>query len=251
MNIALRRILFLVLLLIAWDLGYRIFNWGWKFPSPLQTIQAFYDGFTQGHLWSAVIASLRRLLISFVISIVVGTTLGFLFARYRFLDQTFGFLVVALQTVPSIAWLPFAVIWFGLNDTAVIFITTIGATWTMSMASRTGIMNISPIHLRAAQMMGTGNGFRMFYQVMIPAAFPHLMTGIRVAWAFAWRALVAGELVARGVGLGQMLQDSRDIGDTSTILCIVIVIAIIGTISDHLCFKRLEDQIMIRYGTIK
>lgn len=99
--------------------------------------------------------------------------------------------------------------------------------------------------------MGTGNGFRMFYQVMIPAAFPHLMTGIRVAWAFAWRALVAGELVARGVGLGQMLQDSRDIGDTSTILCIVIVIAIIGTISDHLCFKRLEDQIMIRYGTIK
>jgi NitT/TauT family transport system permease protein len=112
------------------------------------------------------------LLISFAISIALGTTLGFLFARYRFLDQTFGFLVVALQTVPSIAWLPFAIIWFGLNDTAVIFITTIGATWTMSMASRTGIMNISPIHLRAARMMGAGNGFRMFYQVMVPPRFP-------------------------------------------------------------------------------
>ncbi|RED60252.1 NitT/TauT family transport system permease protein [Cohnella lupini] len=232
-------------------MGYRIFNWGWKFPSPQQTFQAFYDGFTEGPLWGAIVASLRRLLISFAISIALGTTLGFLFARYRFLDQTFGFLVVALQTVPSIAWLPFAIIWFGLNDTAVIFITTIGATWTMSMASRTGIMNISPIHLRAARMMGAGNGFRMFYQVMVPAAFPHLMTGIRVAWAFAWRALVAGELVARGVGLGQMLQDSRDIGDTATILCIVIVIAIIGTLSDHLCFKRLEDRIMLRFGNIK
>jgi NitT/TauT family transport system permease protein len=183
-----------------------------------------------------------------VLSIGIGTLLGFLFARYRFFDETFGFLVVALQTVPSIAWLPFAIIWFGLNDTAVIFITTIGATWTMSMASRTGIMHISTIHLRAAQMMGTGSGFKMFFQVMLPAAFPHLITGVRVAWAFAWRALTAGELIAKGLGLGQTLQDSRSIGDTATILCVVIIIAIIGTISDHLCFKRLEDRIMIRYG---
>lgn len=196
----------------------------------------------------AIVSSLRRLLISFVISIGIGTLLGFLFARYRFFDETFGFLVVALQTVPSIAWLPFAIIWFGLNDTAVIFITTIGATWTMSMASRTGIMHISTIHLRAAQMMGTGSGFRMFFQVMLPAAFPHLITGVRVAWAFAWRALTAGELIAKGLGLGQTLQDSRSIGDTATILCVVIIIAIIGTISDHLCFKRFEDRIRVRYG---
>lgn len=118
----------------------------------------------------------------------------------------------------------------------------------MSMASRTGIMQISTIHLRAAKMMGTGSGLRLFFQVMLPAAFPHLITGVRVAWAFAWRALTAGELIARGVGLGQTLQDSRDIGDTATILCVVIIIAIIGTISDHLCFKRLEDQIMVRFG---
>ena len=240
--------MFLILLIVIWELGYRVFDWGWKFPSPLQTLQAFYDGFTDGHLFGAIIASLRRLLISFIISIVIGTTLGFLFARYRFFDETFGFLVVALQTVPSIAWLPFAIIWFGLSDTSVIFITTIGATWTMSMASRTGIMQISTIHLRAAQMMGTGNGFRLFSQVMLPAAFPHLITGVRVAWAFAWRALTAGELIAKGAGLGQTLQDSRDIGDTATILCVVIIIAVIGTISDHFCFKRLEDQIMVRFG---
>jgi NitT/TauT family transport system permease protein len=239
---------FLILLIVIWELGYRVFDWGWKFPSPLQTLHAFYDGFTDGHLFGAITASLRRLLISFIISIVIGTTLGFLFARYRFFDETFGFLVVALQTVPSIAWLPFAIIWFGLSDTSVIFITTIGATWTMSMASRTGIMQISTIHLRAAQMMGTGSGFRLFSQVMLPAAFPHLITGVRVAWAFAWRALTAGELIAKGAGLGQTLQDSRDIGDTATILCVVIIIAVIGTISDHFCFKRLEDQIMVRFG---
>ncbi|MEW9700473.1 ABC transporter permease [Paenibacillus sp. SI8] len=224
-----------------------MFQWGWKFPSPLQTFQAFYDGFVHGHLLGATIASLHRLLISFLISIVLGTTLGFLFARYRYVDETFGFIVVALQTVPSIAWLPFAIIWFGLTDTSVIFITTIGATWTMSMASRTGIVNISPIHLRAARMLGTGNGYRMFFQVMLPAAFPHWITGIRVAWAFAWRALVAGELIAKGIGLGQMLQDGRGLGDTATILCIVIIIAVIGTISDHFIFKQLEDKIGLRF----
>ncbi|NEW06348.1 ABC transporter permease [Paenibacillus sp. SYP-B3998] len=236
-----------MLLLIAWELGYRIFQWGWKFPSPLQTFQAFYDGFTQGHLLGATFASLQRLLLSFIISIGLGTMLGFLFARYRYVDETLGFLVVALQTVPSIAWLPFAIIWFGLTDTSVIFITTIGATWTMSMASRTGILNISAIHLRAARMLGTGNGYRMFFQVLLPAAFPHWITGIRVAWAFAWRALVAGELIAKGIGLGQMLQDGRGLGDTATILCIVIIIAVIGTISDHFCFKRLEDRIVLRF----
>ncbi|CAN7190554.1 MULTISPECIES: ABC transporter permease [unclassified Paenibacillus] len=247
MHTALRRTLFLILLLIIWELGFRIFDWGWKFPSPLQTFQAFYDGFAHGHLLNAIGASLRRLLISFALSIGIGTILGYLFARYRYFDETFGFVVVALQTVPSIAWLPFAIIWFGLNDTSVIFITTIGATWTMSMASRTGIMNISPIHLRAAQMLGTGSGYRLFFQVQLPAAFPHWITGIRVAWAFAWRALVAGELIAKGVGLGQMLQDGRGLGDTATILCVVIIIAVIGTISDHFCFKQLEDRIVLRF----
>ncbi len=179
---------------------------------------------------------------------MVGTLLGFLFARYRILDDTIGFLVVALQTVPSIAWLPFAIIWFGLTDTSVIFITALGATWTMAMSSRTGILNIPRIYLKAAQTMGVGNGLRMFWQIMVPAAFPHLINGVRVAWAFAWRALVAGELIARGVGLGQMLQDGRNLGDTAMMLCIVIIIAVLGTISDHFFFKRLEDTILVRYG---
>lgn len=237
-----------MVLLIAWEAGYRIFNWGWKFPSVLQTFDAFYDGVKQGVLIEATLGSIRRLLLSFVISITVGTALGFLFARYRLLDDTIGFVVVALQTVPSIAWLPFAIIWFGLNDVAVIFITTLGATWTMAMSSRTGIKNIPPIYLRAAQTMGTGNGFRMFFQVMVPAAFPHMMTGLRVAWAFAWRALVAGELIAKGAGLGQLLQDGRNLGDTATMLCIVIIIAVLGTLSDNYFFKRMEDKLLVRYG---
>lgn len=189
-----------------------------------------------------------RLLVSFVISLAVGTTLGFLFARYRLLDDTLGFLVVSLQTIPSIAWLPFAIIWFGLNESSVIFITTLGATWTMALASRTGIKNIPPIYLRAAQTMGTGSGFKLFVQIMIPASFPHLINGVRTAWAFAWRALVAGELIAKGAGLGQLLQDGRNLGDTSLMLCIVIIIAVLGTVSDHFCFKKLEDKVLERYG---
>ncbi|UUZ95891.1 ABC transporter permease [Paenibacillus sp. P25] len=248
MSTALRRGLFLILLLIAWEAGFRIFDWGWKFPSFTQTLQAFYDGFVHGQLLEATLQSIRRLLIAFVIAIVIGTVLGFLFARYRLLDDTIGFLVVALQTIPSIAWSPFAIIWFGMNDFSVIFITTLGATWTMAMSSRTGIMNIPPLYIKAAQTMGTGNGMRMFYQIMIPAAFPHMMTGVRVAWAFAWRALVAGELIAKGVGLGQLLQDGRNLADTALMLSIVIIIAALGTLSDHFCFKRLEDKPLLRYG---
>ncbi|MEK8129849.1 ABC transporter permease [Paenibacillus filicis] len=248
MSTALRRTIFLILLLAAWEAGFRIFDWGWKFPSALQTFQAFYDGFVHGQLLEATLQSIKRLLLSFVISIAVGTVLGFLFARYRLIDDTIGFLVVALQTIPSIAWLPFAIIWFGMNDFSVIFITTLGATWTMAMSSRTGIKNIPAIYTKAALTLGTGNGFRMFYQIMVPAAFPHMMTGVRVAWAFAWRALVAGELIAKGVGLGQLLQDGRNLADTALMLCIVIIIAVLGTISDHFCFKRLEDKLLVRYG---
>lgn len=240
-----------MILLVAWETGYNVFDWGWKFPSVTQTVEAFRDGFAHGQLWDAMLGSMRRLLVSFAISVSSGIVLGFLFARSRLLDDTFGFLVVALQTVPSIAWLPFAIIWFGLNDTSVIFITTLGAAWTMALASRTGIMNIPPIYLRAAQVMGTGNGLRLFSQVMVPAALPHLITGLRVAWAFAWRALVAGELIAKGAGLGQLLQDGRNLGDTALMLSIVIIIAVLGTLSDHFCFKRLEDVILVRYGLKK
>lgn len=234
---------------MAWEAAYRIIGWeSWKFPSLFQTAQAFYDGFVHGQLLEAVIGSLRRLLIAFALSLTIGMTLGLLFTRSKFIDDTLGFVVVALQTVPSIAWLPFAIIWFGFNDTSVIFITTLGATWTMALATRTGIKNISPIYTRAALTLGTGNGWRMFTQILIPAAFPHLIAGVRTAWAFAWRALVAGELIAKGAGLGQLLQDGRGLGDTALMLCIVIIIAVLGTLSDQLCFKRLEDKLLVRYG---
>ncbi len=211
-------------------------------------MQTFYDGIADGRLLDATFGSLRRILIAFALSCVIGTTLGVLLARVRLLDETIGFAVVALQTVPSIAWLPFAIIWFGPNDFAVVFITTIGATWTMTIASRSGIKNIPPIYLKSAQMFGTGRGFRLFRQIMIPAAIPQLITGMRMAWAFAWRALVSGELIARGIGLGQLLEEGRSLGDTSIMLCIVLVIAILGTISDHLVFKRMEDRIWKQYG---
>ena len=203
---------------------------------------------TTGKLVGAIGASLYRIALSFLLAVILGTALGFVLARFRWIDDTFGFLVVALQTVPSIAWLPFAIIWFGLNDVAVVFITTIGATWTMTLAARTGVLNLPPLYSRAGRMLGTGAGLGLFVQVVLPGSFPHLMTGLRVAWAFAWRALTAGELLGRGLGLGQTLQDSRDIGDTAMILCVVLVIAVIGTVMDHVLFQSLENRILVRYG---
>lgn len=101
----------------------------------------------------------------------------------------------------------------------------------------------------SASCANAGNRQRLPLVLSSAAAggISHWITGIRVAWAFAWRALVAGELIAKGVGLGQMLQDGRGLGDTATILCVVIIIAVIGTISDHFCFKQLEDRIVLRF----
>jgi NitT/TauT family transport system permease protein len=137
-----------------------------------------------------------------------------------------------------------------LNDLAVIFITTLGATWTMCLSARTGIKNIPPIYLKAAMTMGTAN-WPMFTQVMVPASFPHLINGLRVAWAFAWRALVAGELIARGAGLGHRMEDAKSVGAVETMLAVVLIIAVLGTLSDHLLFKRLEDRLLTRYGLKK
>jgi len=246
---ALRRTIFIIAILVIWEAAYRLIGWeSWKFPSLFQTVESFYTGFAHGQLLDAIYNSLRRLFIAFAISLSVGMVLGLMFAKFKAIDDTIGFLVIALQTVPSIAWLPFAIIWFGFNDVSVIFITALGATWTMSIATRTGIKNIPPIYLRAAQTLGTGNGWRMFTQILVPGAFPHLMTGVRVSWAFAWRALVAGELIANGAGLGQLLQDGRGLGDTALMLNVVIIIAVLGTLSDHFCFKKLEDRLLVRYG---
>ncbi len=217
------------------------------FPGPVEVANTFWAGIIDKTLLLAVGASLKRLLIGYVIAVIIGIILGILLARFSLLSDTLGKAIMALQTIPSIAWLPFAILWFGIGDLAIIFVVTLGATWTMTLNIESGLRSVQPIYVSAARMMGL-DGIQLFTKVMIPATIPQMITGMRVAWAFAWRALLAGELIGSGTGLGQVLMVGRSLGDMSLVLSVIIVIAVQGYLVDNLLFKKLEHTTLVRWG---
>ncbi len=243
-----KRLLFLLGLLLLWESLFRMDIWpDFLFPSPLSVARTLVDGFADGSLPQAIAVSLQRLLTGYGLALLVGISLGFLMARVQWLEETLGFLVLGLQTVPSVVWLPLALLWFGLGDLAIIFVVSIGATLTMVISAESGVKNIPPIMLKAARTMGA-QGWKLFLYVVAPSTVPAIMTGMRLAWAFAWRALIAGELIGSGTGLGQILMIGRGLGDMSLVLAVMLIIACIGVVLDNGVFKQLEERVLRRWG---
>src|SRR5699024_10165092 len=172
---------------------------------------------------------------------------GYLIWRYKFVEDTLGFVVTALQSIPSIVWFPLAIIWFGLNDFAILFIVTIGATWTMTISASSGFKNVPTLYQRVAKTLGS-SGFHFIRTVIVTASIPQLLSGLRIAWAFSWRALMAGELLGAGGGLGQFLENGRALGQMDLVISVMIIIAVIGTIMDHVVFVRLERSVQTKWG---
>lgn len=169
--------------------------------------------------------------------------------KYKAVDDTIGSLIVAMQSIPSVVWLPLALLWFGMNEKAIIFITSMGGTWTMLINTDAGVKNVPPIILRAARTMGA-EGYKLFWHVVFPAAVPSIITGMRLAWAFAWRALMAAELLSSGTGLGQILMMGRNLNDMSQIIAVMIIIGVIGCLVDNLLFKKVELNVRRRWGLL-
>jgi NitT/TauT family transport system permease protein len=220
------------------------------FPGPSEVGRALIDGFRDGSLLIAIKVSLIRLGIAFVIALLLGTVLGLLNGTIRMFDRTLGAVALGLQTLPSICWLPLAIIWFGLSERAILFVTLMGALLAITIAVSDGVRNIPPLYLRAARMMGA-RGFRLYWEVMVPAAFPSIITGAKQGWAFAWRSLMAGELLsvsAGALGLGQTLMLGRDLNDMSLVLAVMVILIGIGIIADRLLFTRLENSVRRRWG---
>jgi len=217
------------------------------FPSLTEVFATLFSGIFNGQITSAVIKSLSRILIGFSIAITLGVILGYLIWRYKFVEDTLGFVVTALQSIPSIVWFPLAIIWFGLNDFAILFIVTIGATWTMTISASSGFKNVPTLYQRVAKTLGS-SGFHFIRTVIVPASIPQLLSGLRIAWAFSWRALMAGELLGAGGGLGQLLENGRALGQMDLVISVMIIIAVIGTIMDHVVFVRLERSVQTKWG---
>jgi NitT/TauT family transport system permease protein len=245
-----------MVLIAIWEITYRLnlqFTW-WPtrmFPEPLGVVNQLYIGFFGEHkiLFYAIFTSMQRLLVGFILAISIGTLIGMWLARSKWVDETLGSLIIALQSIPSIVWLPLAMMWFGRNDAAIIFIIVIGGTWSMALNTRMGFKNVQPLLLRAAQTMGY-KGFQLFRKVSFPASVPYALTGARLAWAFNWRALIAAELLATG-GLGSTLLLATDFFNMNLVVAIMIIISVIGIIMDQLVFQRIEKRVMKRWGLEK
>jgi NitT/TauT family transport system permease protein len=248
MQPTIKRIIFFVALVAFWQVGVSVSGVSPSvMPAPTDVLEALVKGFSDKTLIYDILASFRRLFIGLSISIVLGLGLGILLAKNKTADETLGTLILALQSVPSIVWLPIAIMWFGLNETSVIFIVILGATLVMTINMRIGIKNVPPLYIRAAQTMGSG-GVGLFTSVIFPASIPYAVTGARLGWAFAWRALMAGEILSTGPGLGYTLKYASDFGNMSMVIAIMIIIGVIGTVVDIVFFQRVEQNVIRRWG---
>ncbi len=206
------------------------------FPSLTQVLKTLFTGIVNGQITIAIVKSMSRLLIGFSVAILIGLTLGYLIWRFKLVEDTLGFLVTALQSIPSIVWFPLAIIWFGLNDFSILFIVTIGATWTMTISATSGFKNVPTLYQRVAKTLGS-NGLHFLRTVILPASVPQIISGLRIAWAFSWRALMAGELLGSGGGLGHLLETGRSLGQMDLVISVMIIIGIIGTMMYLRCDK--------------
>lgn len=248
MNPNIKRIIFFTVLIAFWYTGSKLEWWlPIILPAPEKVLEALITGFQDKTLVYDLIASFKRLAIGLGLSLVIGTGLGVLLAKSKTADETLGTVVLALQSVPSIIWLPLAIMWFGMNEKAVIFVVVLGGTFVMTLNIRVGIKNVSPLFIKAAKTMGV-NGWDLYKRVIFPAAIPYVVTGSRLAWAFAWRALMAGELLSTGPGLGYTLRYASDFGDMALVIGVMIIIGFIGTIIDQLIFQRIEKSVLNRWG---
>ncbi|MCT2537883.1 ABC transporter permease [Aquibacillus koreensis] len=243
-----KRIIFFVAIIGLWELGARLGLWAEIIlPAPSSVFTSLYNGFENMTLVYDLIGSFRRLFIGLAIALILGTSIGVLIAKSKTADDTIGSTLLAFQSVPSIVWLPLAMMWFGLNDKAVIFVVVLGGTFVMALNVRTGIKNVSPLYIKAAQTMGS-RGLDLFIRVVFPASIPYFVTGSRLAWAFAWRALIAGELLTTGPGLGYTLRYASDFGNMSMVIGVMIIIGVIGAVVDQLIFQRIEKSVARRWG---
>jgi NitT/TauT family transport system permease protein len=227
---------------------------GWRpqylLPGPVTVFQALFSHF--GTLMSAARTTLGRAVQGFALAIVIGSLFGALVARNRVLRAAFGSLITGLQTMPSIAWFPLAILLFKLTDGAIIFVVVIGAAPSIANGLISGIDTIPPLWLRAGHVLGA-RGLASLRYVVLPAALPAFVAGLKQGWAFAWRSLLAGELLVTIPGsfsLGERLEFAREFSDAPTLIAVMIVILVIGILVDELFFGTVERAIRRRYGLV-
>jgi NitT/TauT family transport system permease protein len=220
-------------------------------PGPADVGVYLVSALRDGSLIEAGLVTAERLLIGYAIGVLIGLPLGLFVSASKTLRDTVGALALGLQTLPSVCWVPLALLWFGQTEAAMLFIVIMGTLWSVVIATDHGARNIPTIYARVARTMGS-RGLHTWVTVIIPASLPFLVTGMKQGWAFAWRSLMAAEIyvtILSGFGLGHVLHYGRELGAMEQVLGVMIVIVFVGLAADRVMFSPFERVLHRRWGT--
>ena len=247
-------LVFVGLLILLWQLIYSAhLAPSYKLPSPSDSLTALKDEWGSGDLTEAIWNSVRRGGIGFLASLIIATPLGLLVGRVRPVRRAVGPILSGLQSLPSVAWVPAAVLWFGFSDTTIYFVVLFGAVPSIANGVVSGLDQVPPLFLRVGRVLGA-RGLDFARYVLLPAALPGYVSGMRQGWAFSWRSLMAAELIARspdlGLGVGQLLDAARQNSDIAGVIAGVFTILVIGIAVELCVFAPLERRVLRRRGLL-
>lgn len=251
-RVTILQLLFAVGLLAIWQ-GLSLLEVApsYLFPPPTAVVAALVEAARSGTLWQSVGLSLTRMLVGYGVSLVLGTALGVLLARKWWAKATIGMVVVPLQSLPSICWLPFALLWIGIDERAIVAVVILGATFSIATATESAVSNIPPIYLKVGQVLGA-RGFTFARDILFFAALPEWLGGMKLGWSFAWRSLMAAELIRQdALGVGRMLEIGRAFNDVAMMMAAMIVIVTLGLSVDRGIFGVIEQRVRHTYGLSK
>ena len=247
-------IIFLVVVLAAWQAYCLV--WHPRpdlYPSVFDVFGAFGAAWDSGHMQRAMVTSLTRGALGFLFAIAVGTALGLLLAEVTLLRRAVGPIISGLQVLPSVAWVPAAILWFGLSDATVYFVILMGAVPSITNGVIDGLQRV-PTDIRRAGIVMGANRWEMATRIMFPSALPGYISGLKQGWAFAWRSLMAAEIIATGgslgFGLGSLLQQNRELADLAGVLATVLTILAMGILIELVGFGPAERRVLRRRGLV-
>ncbi|MFD7416576.1 ABC transporter permease [Kitasatospora purpeofusca] len=243
-----------LLVLALWQAAYSLHvTTAYKLPSPLDVWNAATDLWYQGTLFSIIWTSVWRGLSGFVVALLIGTPIGLLVSRVRPVRAAVGPVLSGLQSLPSVAWVPAAVIWLGINDSMMYAVILLGAVPSIANGLVSGIDQVPPLFLRAGRTIGA-TGLAGARHILLPAALPGYLAGLKQGWAFSWRSLMAAELVASspdlGLGLGRFLENQREFSDMAGVLLGIILILFVGIAIELLVFTPVERRVLRNRGLL-
>ena len=241
-------VIFLAVILGAWQALFLLKVYpSFLFPSPMTTFDTFVRLVRTGILPVAIYTTGYRLVAGFALVMLLGVAVGIAMVKFKRFGRTMASFSLGLQSFPSIAWVPFAILIIGLNDYGIIFVIVMSSAFSVMLSTYSGFRNIPPIYMKAARNMGARR-FSLLLGVMFPAAMPSLMTGIRQAWSFSWHALIGAEMLMASVGLGAILYFGSEFVRMDQIIASMITIFVIGLVVDRLIFFRLEQRVRSKWG---